>query len=129
MVKLSRKPASYEDQTSFATGSLLYESISRPEPEVENSRDKKKNRLKSVLLGVAVLFIVVGLVVAYALIRQNDKQLRMPDKQASDQAQHAKLSPFQKRLNELETDLKQADPSQENLPFPPVDLEINLSEE
>lgn len=127
MITKRRPATNYDDQTSFASGSVLYEPISRPTTDQDKTAAKNK-KIKPVLLGVGILLLLIGLVVAYGLYQENGSGVAPIKEPELTEEQQRELTPFRRRLSELEADLEQADPNQEKLPFPPVDLELNLVE-
>lgn len=120
-----------EDQTQFASGSLLYEPISQVDEPGEKSASPNKQvgeQRRPVLLGIAILAVVLILVALFALWRSRQRPETKPAVNLDPETKQQLVGPFTKRLRELQQDLEKADPSQEDLPFPPVDLELSLED-
>lgn len=120
------------DQTQFMAESPLLEEVVVTDvaepvlPESELKQAKQKKLVKILVLAVAVLLITLGIVVLVKLQAKNKSEQTSETEET--QLNEVVVGPFNQRLSELEKELKLADPNQEELPFPPIDAEINLEE-
>ncbi|MBD3279198.1 MAG: hypothetical protein GF390_00620 [Candidatus Pacebacteria bacterium] len=127
-IKASPEVAS--DQTLFASQEPLLEDqvelakATSPQPlDVQAPWWKRKLTLITAVI-LLVLIAVIGLLIAMANQQQQNNtppastSITSDDNTASD--------PWQQKIDQLEAQLKAADPAPAQLPFPPVDLKIGL---
>lgn len=114
-----------ENQTQFASGSLIYEPMVDAK-ERQTKRRQMIKKYKPVIIGLSLILVILLGVAVWARFRA--KPTVSPEqKEVITPAEIKKLTdPFTKRLTELQQELEKADPSQEDLPFPPVDLKLEL---
>ncbi len=99
-----------------------------PEATAEAAKIKqaKQKRQKLYLIGGGIGgFLILILLLAVALQPQKVVQQTILSPSPSPVSQ-VNRNQFQARLDELNTDLMNADPSKQNLAIPPVDLSITL---
>lgn len=137
------------NQTEFAANEPLFEQRQQvePKPDKNNSASTiddqvspgsshKKSFLKKLwpeklwkkmaVVGGAVfiLLLVITLVLAIFNRPGTGGPILQTEKEKIDE--QAIITPFKQRLNEIQGELEQSDPAQEELPFPPVNMEIRL---
>lgn len=76
------------------------------------------------LFGVAV---VILLLVALTLLSRPQVSTQQPTEEVMASPSPTAVGPLEARINQLRTDLQAADPSKQDLPFPPVDMKLQLS--
>jgi hypothetical protein len=118
------------DQTQFAAEEPLFEQpvkIEAPQPteapKVEPSSKKSTKRIA--IVGGLLFFILLIIILLAAALRKPSAPTEEEAEFTSEEEQRI-MGPFSQRISELENQLELADPSQEDLPFPPVDMEIKL---
>lgn len=80
---------------------------------------------KKVLLGGAIAILVVFiLMIGLLLTSGGENPMLLPDPSPSPTTERS--TEYQQRLKTLQDDLKKADPTQKELPFPPVSADITL---
>jgi hypothetical protein len=118
------------DQTSFGLESPLFAPKKKPKsladmtPE-ELAAHKRKKLLMAVLVGVGI-FLVLVIIMAVMLKRRTPGRVS-PEASAEPESSQT-LSPLEQKVETLRQDLRQADPTRQDTPFPPVDLTIELDE-
>jgi hypothetical protein len=116
------------DQTSFGLESPLFDQpkrrgfVEEMSPE-EKARQKKKKIIIGLIAGGVAVFVL--LVVIAAMFKPRGLQTTTPEASAEPQT-NQELSPLEQKVETLRQELRAADPTREDIPFPPVDLEIEL---
>ncbi len=105
---LFEEPPSFEDQSAKKT--------------VETK--KKKSPLPFILAGV-VIFLIMFMLLGIVLMKKNPS-LPIDFSASPSPVVSKEVDAYKVRLDELQHDFLQADPSQSTLPFPPVSLSITL---
>lgn len=121
------------DQNQFSQQSPVleeaHEELAQPDPvSTQQTQTKKPN--KKLLIAIVVFLFVIILVLMGVLLFVEPPAEKQPQptnptptpavKQADDK--------LEKQLQEVKQSLEAADPAKKELPFPPVELEINLEE-
>ena len=123
------------DQTNFSAQEPLYESASFPEkpivPSEEAALEKPKkfyhsNMFKIGSISVAILVVAVLLVVAINSNSRGNDLVAEPS--VAPTAKPVSNDPLQRRIDTLAQQLQLADPSDDPLPLPPVDLLLSLED-
>jgi hypothetical protein len=117
------------NQTLFSSQEPLFEKNSLPvDPSaVVAPAERKKPPILFLILGavgVVLLMAITGLALLPKPMRQ--QLLAQPSPTPVNQAE---LTDQQKRIQELESDLHSADPTQLDLPFPQVRMNLSIQEE
>ncbi len=117
-----------DNQTHFGAEEPLFEPVWQPQPVVtEVAPTSPKNRKKLFLIGgVAVVIVLVLLTSLMALSDRSGPLLTETESTPPPSSQT--LSPLDTKIKDLKTELKAADPSEQELPFPPVQMTIFLDE-
>ncbi|MBP7740833.1 hypothetical protein KA089_01465 [Candidatus Woesebacteria bacterium] len=90
-------------------------------PVVEKSQ--KSNKKKYIII-VAVVFLLLLLVL---ILKLNSRKKPVTEIEEEQQAQEVKdLGPIEQRIQNAREDLEIADPSRQDLTFPPVDFELRI---
>ncbi|NCN24300.1 MAG: hypothetical protein COU65_03950 [Candidatus Pacebacteria bacterium CG10_big_fil_rev_8_21_14_0_10_42_12] len=121
------------NQTEFSAEEPLYEKISSPqkpaEPVIQKIEEeiapvnnkKKKIIIASIVIFVSFLIILSILMSGGGGTVSNGDAEPTPTPEAADTR-----TPMQVRLEELKTELRDADPNQQPLLFPAMDYDISL---
>jgi hypothetical protein len=118
------------DQTQFATDSWLYEA-NRPDPAAQSTEPKlpfwktKQGKPAMIILGATLVFLLI-LIAAYYLKPRPEAIVEEEIDEATVAA--LDLGPLGEKVKLLRQQLKAADPTKEQDPFPPVNLELRLDE-
>ncbi len=117
------------DQTQFMAQSPLLEEVeveAVPQTTLSATISKQKRIKKIIIIAPLVLLIVLVFgVIARSHSAKKDQQIATT---TDPELTEIVAGPFNQRLLELEHALEIADPNQEELPFPPIDVEISLEE-
>jgi hypothetical protein len=115
------------NQTQFGMEKPLFEEPPRfedPAAKTTQQAKKKKSPLPFILAGLAICVIMFMLL---AIVLMKKKTLLPIGPSATPVPVTSKeVDAYKARLDELQQDFIQADPSQTTLPFPPVSLSITL---
>ncbi len=116
---------SKDNQTEFNQESAIFDSIERPQVLAQARTTKPRAKL-TLIIGLGVLLFLV-VVYAWWLAGRNPTA-NQPEQAAQSQPTQApvKTNLMEQRLEELKAQLKASDPAKKELPFPQVDLDINL---
>jgi hypothetical protein len=122
------------DQTQFAQEEPLFEKTAEvvlppapaPTPTPSDVPPKKSKMLLFVAGGLIFFIFIIGVILLAVFTRSKTPASDIDEQETEEEQQM--LGPFMQRLNELESQLQAADPSKEELPFPPIDMEIRLEE-
>lgn len=116
------------DQTQFVTEEPLYEQSSKavvPPANLDVVTPKpKRPPLLLILGGVALLSMVVA--ISLIVMRKAAPPTTVPTE--SIEQTMPEMDPFKKQLTDLGDQLQAADPTKDELPFPPVDMHIQLED-
>lgn len=118
------------NQTQFASEEPLFQDVSSPLEETEEAQAhqqqlaRERKRLTLIVSGV-VAFLVLLIVTAAVLMPKHmiTKKVVVTSPSPTMTAQESQL---QQQLDVVDTNLKNADPSKLDLPFPPVNLSLSL---
>lgn len=118
------------NQTQFSFEEPIFENtaIYKEDKPPENLDKKAKNKkMLVIIIGVvSFIFILIFLVVAQSLTKKNIVQVE-PEEDIITVTKE--LSPLQKRIDDARELLDLADPTKQDLAFPPVDMKIRLDSE
>ncbi len=97
-------------------------------PPVETKPSTKKPIPLPLLLGGIVVLILLVAAVSVVLLPRASQPVQTSETQASATPSIASNLPqeLQKAMASLETDIKEADPQANDLPFPPVNFQLHL---
>lgn len=114
------------DQTQFIAEEPLYEKpVPVANPQQSEQPSKPKSRLPLFIGAGAVVVLLMIIALALAARRQ---PIAQPGEETSSEQVSPAMGPFKQQLSELNQQLQAADPTKEDLPFPPVDMHITLQE-
>lgn len=115
------------NQTSFTWEEPLFEAapvVSRPQVEVVAPQPWYK---KPVIVGGLITLVLLLLLLLLLVSSRRTTQQRPANLTFPAATIVPTESPMQKKIRELRSGLQAADPSVQTLPFPPVDLELQLT--
>lgn len=121
------------DQTQFSIEEPLLERQVKPvvEKKVEPTTDsdaasvaEKSQKLLFVAVGLALFIFIILILLIVTLNRSNTSGIE-PSLELDTMPEQIS-GPFTQKINDLEKELQASDPSQEELPLPPVDMNIRL---
>lgn len=111
------------NQTEFSAVEPLFE---KPPIDPKTLEPKPVSKSQKIIFfaigGVVIFFILITILVVVMSRRQMLPDL-LPEPTATPSAQ---LDPLRQQVNELRAELDAADPTKQELPFPPVNLDIFL---
>lgn len=114
------------DQTEFTFAEPLFESPPTLSEKKDGPPQKPWYRKPKIVLVVALLALLAFLIVATMVAQPADPMLEgTPTPTPS--ALPRELSALEQRIQEAMTQLQAADPTKQEFPFPPVDMELNVS--
>ena len=114
------------DQTAFGSSEPLFENqVEVIDPAAVPIEPKKPIWQNPLVLGVVAVLVVLLLVMILAAVLQPARRLTTPQPSPSPLNQ-VQLGPWQTKITDLQAELKVADPAQQELPFPPVKMELPL---
>jgi hypothetical protein len=118
------------NQTQFSSEEPLYEKVASPladtpaEQEHQAKLEKQRKRVMFMVISASVvLFFIVGALVLLVPKRMPIQRQARTTPSPKTQAQKTDLD---LKLDQVELNLKNSDPSKIDLPFPPVDMGITL---
>jgi len=120
-----------QNQTHFAETSPVFESVgstpAAPNEMVETKVAKNKSKLPLVF-GVASVVLVVFFVALLLMIKQtmDNGQMNGGDNQDQSYQDNGDVDPLLEEIYELDDQLQTSDPTIDEIPLPPVDLELRL---
>lgn len=92
-----------------------------PKPVVEGSQGSKKKKIIIISVVVLVLLLII------LFIKLNSRKKPVVETEEEQQAQEVKdLGPIEQRIKNAKDDLKIADPSRQDLTYPPVDFKLRI---
>ena len=117
------------DQTMFST-EVLFENPTLPKPPVVVTppTEKKKTpvwKQKKVFIPVVIL-VILFLFVSLIALAPKQKKLKKVIKNDVLVIQHPQQNALKARIDEVNSDLQNADPSRMDLPFPPIEKNIAI---
>ena len=116
-----------QDQTVFSSTQPLFDIEPRLPINPEEVPTKKSKKI--VLIGAVIALLIVFILALLILWSLKPKITPDDDLEASPApATDLVTDPVFDRLNQLKEDLDQADPTNRDLPFPPVNMEIGFDE-
>lgn len=109
------------NQTEFAIDQTFY---SNNPNKLFNFKQLKKNRNVLpfyILMGILLFFFALMIIVALSkkAPQEEEKKIIAPTENINNH-------PLQIRIDQLQADLKEADPTRQILPFPRINMEFNL---
>lgn len=126
------KESTQIDQTRFATEEPLLEKPLVVESAVPAGEKpplpSKKSKLKLALIGVGlfiVLFAIILMIIRFLM--PADQRPSTQELEEVEQGAVVKTE-LERRVEEVRDELRAADPAKQDLPFPPVNMEIRLDD-
>jgi hypothetical protein len=116
------------DQTRFYSQEPIQEHVAFPDdPHPEPKKPILSPRRKKILIGVGIaLAVVVGSIIFALILMRAKPAAEAPDSGVIPVVTDPNLSPLQTRVVELRSELEAADPSTDELPLPPLNLNLRL---
>lgn len=114
------------NQTQFSFEEPIFEnqaSYSEEKPIDENLDKKKGKKKRLILLGIGIFIVLLSLII---LLARNGNGMIEEIIEPPMQEVPRELSPLQLRIEDARELLELADPSKQDLAFPPVDLNLRL---
>lgn len=125
-------PLLFEDQTRFSVEEPMFEPTTGypEEPEKQQKKEvkpllKRKGVVVAIIAG-STLFVLLLLMVINSIIR--NRQAGVPEASPLAVPNNSQDIPLLDQVNELNKELKNADPNQPTLAFPAVNLELTLDD-
>ena len=122
----------FQDQTVFSANQPLYDQVASDPLLEQQEADLKPNKKRKVIIVsiVAFLLVIIALILL-VLFSSNSSQIDnptasvLPSPSANTNQEGDVVFD---RLKQIKSDLDEAEPNDQTLPFPPVNMEINLEE-
>lgn len=115
------------NQTQFFSEEILYEKPGEFLPDESSKKIVKKPFLKTLLgkiiLGFGAFLVLILVFVLFTLNKPKEQEKEIEEKQTEQKGEETHL---QIKLDNLQEQLEEADPTRKELPFPPVNLDIRL---
>jgi len=115
------------NQTQFISEDQIFSSsnVAIPDPVIEEKKEpeKKSNKKKILFIVLGVVFLLLFSLVM--LLKMRKKPVKQED-EVVNQKVSEELTPMQQRIESLREDLEVADPTNQDLTFPPVDMGLRL---
>lgn len=114
------------NQTQFSFEEPIFEnqaSYSEEKPVDENLDKKKGKKKRLILVGIGIFIVLLSLII---LLARNGNGMIEEIIEPPMQEVPRELSPLQLRIEDARELLELADPSKQDLAFPPVDLNLRL---
>jgi flagellar basal body-associated protein FliL len=113
------------DQTKFSLEEPIFENQAVYYDEVTEeellAKRKKKQKFIIIIAIMGILLIVLSL-----LLVRNGKGQIIPDEESPSIVVPTEMGPFHQRIKDARELLNLADPTKQDLNFPPIDLQIRL---
>lgn len=126
----NKKKQNPVDQTEFANQSPIYERgqdelLQQAETRIQSPGFFQTNKGKLIIAFGAFFFLVI---IALVWLSLNQPQSQ-PEQQIIETApgQEQQLSPLEQKIRNLQLQLRQADPTEKETPFPQVEAEIEVN--
>lgn len=113
------------NQTQFTFEEPLFEAPPEVPTEPTAPQPPWYKRPRNLILGGGAVFLL--LIVSLTMLSRPVVQQQLTDLTASPTPTPAARGPYDQRLQELQTELQAADPTRQDLPFPPVNMELQLA--
>ena len=111
----------------FGAEKPLFEETKIPSAETTNAPTKKPlYRQKKLWIGLIIGLLVLFASLLFFVSRQRNNETPEKPQETGAAAQSKTKGPLEARIYALENELKSADPANQLLPFPPVDLRLSL---
>jgi hypothetical protein len=120
MIKRNR---SHKDQTIFVDQAPLWQKESQKKLDLKANLTGNKN-LRPFYFLIAGGFLIAALYIIGVLIFKRDRTVVVPEPVFEKEILEA--GPLQIRVQQLQEDLKEADPTRQTLAFPNINLEISF---
>ena len=119
------------DQTKFSTEQPLFEPIGAyPEPEFLATNVKppllKRRKVVIGLIALVTLIVMLGLFIINLMIENNKKVTKPEPSPTIDNPNAVEVTPLLKRVEAAREELKEADPTKNELVFPALDYAVRI---
>lgn len=131
---MAKRNKNRDSQTQFSQEGAVLEDqheelLFEPSPNSENNSFFKSRKVLVVSITGFILLLLMVLIGIIILAKNTATQIANPNPADESVIIEQNASPLQSELNQLKLRLEQADPSKRELPFPQIELEINLEED
>ncbi len=114
------------NQTQFSFEEPIFQDAQVYVDETLPLEEKPNNKKKFLIIGIGVfVFILILLVIVITLIKGKGKEVE-PEALKREIEASKELDPIEERVEDARVLLDLADPTKQDLSFPPVDLKIRL---
>ena len=114
------------NQTSFSEEEPLLEKPADYDEKLANRKKffkTKQEKLLKILIFLFSFFLILIIALYFVFKKPKPVEIEKPTEKVE---QVQSLDPLRKRIKVLSEDLNEADPTKQELPFPPVDLKIRI---
>jgi len=120
----------FEDinQTNFAFEEPIFSdtNVELPvEEKLVEPVDPKNTKKKKIIIGVTVFFVFLLILIVMVKLKKKPKIETAPEEPAKVMKD---LSPLEERIENVRLELDAADPANQDLTFPPVNMKLRLDE-
>ncbi|MCA9369246.1 MAG: hypothetical protein H6773_01755 [Pseudomonadales bacterium] len=117
------------NQTQFAEEEVLFQNVTTPQmPQVpvENEQAQPKKKKKVLIIGASVFGVFLLLILVLMIVGRKPQVEQVLEASPSPSPTIVKDNPLRDRVENLQDELTEADPSNQTLVFPPVNMSIQL---
>ncbi len=115
-----------QDQTKFTQEEPLFEQPDSPELVVGEAQKTTKSANRLILIGGGLLVVLMLLVIVVAALSQRPAKTSQVVASPSPSPVVLDETELARRVTQLKSDLTSADPTKQDLIFPPVNMDIRL---
>lgn len=120
----------FEDanQTRFSVEEPIFTdfNVEMPVDESQQEQNKKPNKRKKILIIGGVVFFLV--IILLLVLTRGKSPVQIPIFEPEETPTVVSDDPFVVRIENAKLDLEIADPANQDLTFPPVDMDIRIDE-
>jgi cell division protein FtsL len=120
---MARKEIFNKDQTIFVDQAPLWQRASQKKMSLKDNLTKNRN-LKPFYFLMAGVFLFFAVFIIITFMPKREKQVEVVKTETEEEP--LKAHPLEQRIEFLQEDLKEADPTRQTLAFPNVNLKISF---
>lgn len=118
------------NQTQFSQDQPIFQDVVVPEmqkpPEETGETTKQSSKKKLLIAGIAGFVLLFIVLLVFIVTRRPMEQTQILEASPSPSPVISADNPLKQRVDNLQTELDAADPADQMLVFPPIDMDIFL---
>lgn len=120
-----------ENQTTFASQDPIFQQPEQipVDPQVQAQETVKKKKIRIVIFASIFGFLLILVLLILSSMTQKNGQVEVQSVPEVTQKQEEQLTPLQQAIKNSQDVIIKADPTVNDLPFPPINFEMTLLEE